>query len=382
MARTDRACVLSMRVAREQARLDDLGLLLPYAVPGRDAVRERLDTALRACRTKLADQTASPADLAGLPQSAGEAGDLVDEVVALLLARLLREHGLDSGAFDAAEALLGEFTALARVPAVTLGQAQDCERADSTRNRIDVRFPGARIWEVPFLAHEFGHHATAHLPHYRADLAARRPLLECARDPLRNNLASADSPDRYAEAHADELIADAVATVCCGPAYVVATLCLRVPQGEEVSLSTSTHPPWRDRVATMRAALDALSEQTERPRYAWQREHLVDPLAVTVLGRPPDASRACREAATGTVQVLHRHCPQLVYQDGDAAIGVKNRLERGEEKLLRDVSVAAILDGGWQWRLERATRGGDDAAEKLLVGYCREIVRGGRHGRR
>jgi hypothetical protein len=65
-----------------------------------------------------------------------------------------------------AEVLLRELASRASIPAPTVGQTQDCERDDCTHNRIDVRSPGSRIWEVPILAHEFGHRAISYLPHW------------------------------------------------------------------------------------------------------------------------------------------------------------------------------------------------------------------------
>jgi hypothetical protein len=262
-----------------------------------------------------------------------------------------------------------------------LGQRQDREQHDCTHGRVDLRFPGARVWDTPILSHEFGHHAIAHLRDRRPELPDHRPLREHVRDPLSKRLAGQGDPCAlFAERHADELVADAVATACCGAAYAVATLCLRVPEEPEASAASSTHPAWRDRVAIMRATLNALSERTEHPRYSWQRGHVVDPLAAAVLGQPPEPSSACRDAADKTVTQILAHRSELIYQDCELAIDVRNCLDRGEGKPPGGATVTAVLDGAWQWRREHPSRAEDDTITRLITRYCRETVKGRDHG--
>jgi len=373
-----------MRAAREQARLDDLDRLLCHAVPEAGELQGRLRTSLEQCHRPV-DQFAKrigegAADLAP-PGSGVEVNSLVNEVVALLLTRLLRERGMDSDAFDVAEALLSELTALAAVPTLVLGHSQDREQHDCIHGRADLRFPGSRVWDVPFLAHEFGHHAVAHLPDRRPELRDRRPLRDSVRDRLRDQLARQEWPlAASASEHADELVADAVATVCCGPAYVVATLCLRVPEEPEASVPRPSHPAWRDRVAVMRETLNELTRQTCLGRYAAQREDPVDLLAVAVLGQPPEARGVYRDAARQTVEKILAHRKDLVYRDGDAAIDVQERLGQRKENPPERATVAAVLDGGWRWRLAHPARTEDNTTARLIAQYCREIAKGRRHG--
>jgi hypothetical protein len=342
-----------MRVAGELARMADLKHLLPCAARHHPETR-RTGLADRIARRRASTESLRSNDSWGRwEESAHQADELVDELVAMLMTSLLRQEGLDAGVFDLAESLLGELTALAGVPPVALGQTQRLESINHTNASVQLRFPGARVWDLPFLAHEFGHYLRPRLPHLEPELADRRPL-----DDIATSVAAAGG-DR-AEAHTDELLADAVATVCGGPTYPLACLCLRVPGPPAAARASSTHPSWLDRVATMRAVLDALSTRTGHRRYRTMREDLIDPLAVTVCGALPPTPPPAAELADRTVRVLLEHRPGLVYGDADAAISAANSLARGASAAT-GTRVTALLDGAWRWRLEHLAADSDDA---------------------
>jgi hypothetical protein len=369
----DLSRVLDMRVAGEQARMDDLERLLQYAAAGH----------AESDRTALADRIAGRvAQVARLQEGedgwtqwqdcAGDADLLVDELVALLMTRLLRLQGLDSGTFDAAEALLGELTGRAGLPKLILGQTQELESLDHTRASVALRFPGSRAWDLPFLGHEFGHHAVAKLPHIEPSLRDKRPLVDVAAA-VAGLLGGSGKPGDRAWAHANELLADAVATVCCGPTYPVACLCLRVPSAQQASRSSATHPAWKDRMATMRVVLDALTQKTGRDRYRSQRSALVDPLVEALFDQVPPTSPAAAEAGERTVATILRHRKGLVYSGGDAAIQVAEGLKNRDGQPPAGATVVAVLDGAWRWRLVRTSGEEDDAVATLVVTYCRTI---------
>src|SRR5262249_51845428 len=136
--------------------------------------------------------------------TAADADALVGETISLLVTRLIRTQGLDGGVFDAAEAFLAELSSRADVPLTVLGQTQELESIDHVRNSVSVRFPGSRIWELSFLGHEFGHHATNHIGHIEPALSEKRPLLDASAAVAQT--LSECMPSGHAESHAREFV--------------------------------------------------------------------------------------------------------------------------------------------------------------------------------
>jgi hypothetical protein len=123
----------------------------------------------------------------------------------------------------------------------------------------------------------------------------------------------------------------------------------------------------------MRVVLDALTERTGRARYRSQRSALVDPLVEALLGQVPGTSPAAAEAGERTVATVIRHRRGLVYGEGDAAIQAAEGLARRDGQPPAGATVAAVLDGAWQWRLARTSNDEDDDVAGLVVTYCRTI---------
>lgn len=357
------ADLLRFRKDAGRARLADLIHLLPYVDDERSAnLRVRIEKQ----DSQLVAQADGEVGWRELEESAGDTGRLIEEVLALVMTGLLREQGLDAGVFDVAEALLAHLTSLAAVPAIALGRTQDMESIDRTRGTVALRFPGARVWELPVLCHEFGHHVTAHLKHIEPELNKIRPL---------ERLVPAKGPERDRR-HVEELLADAVATICAGPTYPLACLCLRVPDASGANRTTDTHPSWRDRVALMREVLDALSARSGKPRYRTLRRTQVDPVAGALLGEVPAADARLADLADQAVQTIDKHCPALVYAGADSAIEIEKSLTR-RSAVPSGVMPLAVLDGAWRWRLKHP---GDDpnSVAALVVAYCRAWIPGGR----
>jgi hypothetical protein len=85
-----------------------------------------------------------------------ELRSLLDECVSLLQGTMDRQAGLDDGICDIADALLEHLCHLADAAwrrFTVLGSEYLTERTGVVR----VRFPAASIWDLPLIAHEFGH---------------------------------------------------------------------------------------------------------------------------------------------------------------------------------------------------------------------------------
>ena len=371
MTAPDLAAVLSLRLSAELSRLDDVRAMLPLAIspetPQATGLSNRLAAATSSVREVRAEavQDARSAWQTWSEQ-AKDADPLIGEVVSMLMTRLLRESQLDRGVFAAAEALLTELTKAAGVSRVVISQTQDVESVDHLRSAVSMRFPGARVWGLPILVHEFGHHLVAHLKHREPALADQRPLQDVV-----DRAARMASDSSTGLSHAHELVADAVATVVLGPTYPVACLCLRVPSSIDRSASprSATHPSWNRRIATTRAVLEELTTQSGQARFSSQGSAIVDPLTTTVLGTSTAADDVVILVAEGVVKAIRKHRPGLAYNGADAAIVLADRLSAGCSDGIEAVTVTTILDAAWRWRLAHADRDESEVAE-TIVDWC------------
>ncbi len=377
MTAPDLGSVLALRLSAEQSRLDDVRAMLSFAVPDGSpesiSLRNRLDEATRVVSGARRDvaRDATPGWQAWAEQSK-DADPLVNQIISMLMTRLLRQSGVNHGVFDTAEALLAELSRVAGVPPVVIAQTQDVESVDHLRSSVAMRFPGARIWGLPVLVHEFGHHLVAHLRHREPVLADRRPLQD-----LVAKAAKLPGQETFGTEHAHELVADAVATVILGPTYPIACLCLRVPStADRPNVSrASTHPAWTRRVAAMRATLDELSLQTGRSRFRSQRETVVDPLARTVLATLDAAGDVEALIAEGAVKAIRQHRPNLTYDGADVAIALADRLAAGIAEPVEGMTVSTVIDAAWRWRLAHSQP--DDAdVVSTIVAWCKAAARG------
>jgi hypothetical protein len=376
MTMTDLALILRMRAATEQARMSDLERLLPVAASG-DAMHRRTNLGQRiTARSTWAKALPNALDgWADLQEGADESAQLVDELIALLMTKLLRAEGVDRGTFDAAEALLAQLTENAGVPALVLGHTQELESVNHHRGSVALRFPGTRVWDLPFLAHEFGHHAVAHLRHLSPDLPDRRPLQDVVTRTASARDVGREGDQALARAH--ELVADAFATVACGPSYPIACLTLRVPRGAAATKAVDKHPAWSERISVMRATLDTLTHETRLGRYSTRRSTDIDPLARSILGALPSETAAADQAAAGTVTAILKHRSGVLFRAADDGIDVAAALEARSPHPPPRATPTTVLDGAWRWRLDNQDPRAEDAAARLVTSYCRPISSGG-----
>ena len=91
---------------------------------------------------------------------------VVREAFALAAGVLARSQGLDGGACAEADSLIAELAAVVdnRLARPTVpGEAESVHRAADVIRR---RLPDHGVWDLPVMAHEFGHVLTAHLKLY------------------------------------------------------------------------------------------------------------------------------------------------------------------------------------------------------------------------
>jgi hypothetical protein len=195
---------------------------------------------------------------------------LAAEVLAFVGGVAARAAGLDGGLCDMADRLIDDTARqlLVNYHAITLPAAG--EYIDVLSEVIRVRYPGRRIWDLPFALHELGHFLVTR---FHPAGGARQALAADAAEQTQAD----DTPARiiereqivgervvpYRRAFAEELWADTFATYVCGPAYALAAL-TRFDPATANSDRKPTHP-----AATMRAG--AIFATLERSQEAWQR---------------------------------------------------------------------------------------------------------------
>lgn len=158
-----------------------------------------------------------------------ESDRLLREYFAFIEGALVRSAGLDNGICDLADEYLKH---LARVTAIEWQRMTilaDSEFFAPMTDIIRMRYPHFSIWNLPVLAHEFGHFVT---PRLQDRLERTDPLREFRRR-IRTEARTdvppqlADGAEERASKHLDEFIADAFAAYAAGPAYVCACILLR-----------------------------------------------------------------------------------------------------------------------------------------------------------
>jgi hypothetical protein len=217
------------------------------------------------------------AELAGRPLEEGWRDLAVDvceitqtlaEALAFLQGGRLRDAGVDDGLCDLADALVVEIAVACDLAFTRFTVPAEQELYDSNSQLIRMRFPTAGIWDLPVVAHEFGHHAVRAIRDPMLDRSLIESLIEERAD---------RSDDPCARSHLLELAADLFALHTCGPAYLCSVVFTRFSPLDPVAVdASSTHPSHGRRVHMM---LDRLLEQTSAIGGVWSQ--LADDLHAT-----------------------------------------------------------------------------------------------------
>jgi hypothetical protein len=243
MSTSARVTVLHGRVALEKQRIADARRLVS-AGPGADELRriagDRLGTMLRDVETRLdrlagrvAAGDAGPDRMSTLTELQTATDRVCAEVLTLALGALARAAGVDHGMCGQADTLIRELAdrvdrRFAR-PTVPGSQEQLHRAADVVRQRA----PGHGLWDLPVMAHEFGHVVATGLQAYDA-------VNDQVWRPVESWLSEYDGARRQ---QVTELFCDVFATYALGPSYPCTLLLHRLdPAGRAVAAAGDTHP--------------------------------------------------------------------------------------------------------------------------------------------
>lgn len=198
-------------------------------------------------------------------QQTDECGRLLREYRAFLEGALLRSARLDHGICDLADALLRQLAHLTGVEWSRFTIVAEDEFFAPMTDIIRVRYPHVSVWNLPVLAHEFGHFVT---PRLQDRLRGTDPLRDFRGEVGREMAAIAPAASRQALVdqtldHLDEHIADAFAVYAAGPAFVATCLMLRFEPARAYE-DTRAHPSDGRRTYLLLTLLGLLSADYDK----------------------------------------------------------------------------------------------------------------------
>jgi hypothetical protein len=175
---------------------------------------------------------------------------VVREAFALATGTLARGRGLDGGACAEADRLIAELAEIVdkRLARPTVpGDAEFLHRAADVIRR---RLPDHGVWDLPVMAHEFGHVLVAHLQLY---------------DPINDQVLNLGNTvlggwPGYSDVQGQELFCDLLATYAMGPCYACTMLLHRLdPLAAITPDPAAPHPPDATRAAVVLEVLALLT---------------------------------------------------------------------------------------------------------------------------
>lgn len=325
------------------------------------------------------------ADLSGLLPLRGPAGRtwakltrtraaidvMTQETLALLQAWMGRQDPLHAEMCDIADALLVELTAATGIERAQLAIPAGDESFTPRTMLVRVRFPMVAAWDLPVVAHEFGH----------LIVQEHRGLLgQWATLPLQDLFEGKDD-----ERPRRELFSDLFAVYTTGPAFACTCLLARFdPFKESKETGDATHPDDAKRAYFILAALDrlrrrdggltkAFGDMHERLSKLWA--------SLDELGRRQAPDDAAAKYLRGRLHVflekLDAEVPGARYtaQRWTRAKRISDDFssdKKPADVLAEDDGVVDVLNGAWRWRVqnwaayEADSRRHDDRSMELL----------------
>ena len=357
------ATVLVERIERERQRLCTAEHVVLRRGPGADWLEDvagpRLRMVIGNTRTRL-DALSRAIERSGV--DSGRLRDMAEvqhaidrvtsECLALALGALARHFEIDEGACEQADLLIRELAEridrdLAR-PTVP-GEAEFLHRAaDVIRRRV----PDNEFWDLPIMAHEFGHVVASGPRLYDA-------VGDHVIEPVKTFLAGFDG---YRRQQATELFCDVFATFAMGPSYPCTLVLHRLdPSAPAVADQNATHP---GDAARVHACLWTLRQMQGRTRYAgpYDGVHYQLETAWQELQRDAPAEARLTDAARGALGADLAGC-WVVLSDN---LGVVRYQWSGRVRELADAlenrraapvpvgySAPDVLNAAWMVRLDR-----------------------------
>ncbi len=267
------------------------------------------------------------------------AGNLFGEAFTLRLVGFIRETNADDGMCGVADKLLAELARLVTLEMQHLTTLAESEFFGTSTRVIRLRYPSVSIWDLPVLAHEFGHWFG--------------PLwyVEDALKPYPQR-AFIDSGALGSRTVTEEYFCDLLAVFLLGPAYVYMCVVLRFdPTSTD---DTETHPSdaarawWVLRV--LRLLADAANDSEIRAEYRGTSERLESfwkEYAARSGARELTETEALNDVAEDLFDQVLLAMPSAGYTDPSGAWGLVRLYKEKADTRLQPGRLRDLLNACW-----------------------------------
>jgi hypothetical protein len=366
---------------RRLARIDELRTTGPAAALLETFAGDRLNTVVADLSRQLdrleakAGKRVDGAILGEVVELQKAVDRAASEALDLAMGSLARLEGLDANACEEADQLvvwLADRIDRRFIRPTVPGGEEALHRATDVVYR---RVPDHGLWDLPVIAHEFGHLVAAGL---RSWDARGDQVLSPVESWLENF-------DGEARARATELFCDVFATYTMGPSYLCALVFHRLsPVAAARASPNDTHPGDPSRVFTCRWTLQRMrgtkpnlhvfDSQMVRADAAWTSMQSDAPAEA----RLTDAVRAeLRTQLAGCWVTLTNALSALAYQPATSVQHLVRYLESASVERPETLSPADVLNAAWivrlgSWYDDRHVAPGMEHRAQILLGRSLE----------
>jgi hypothetical protein len=276
---------------------------------------------------------------------------LLAECLAVVLGGLFRPVAALDDSCREARALAAELQRVTGMGADSDVIPASAECVSPLSGVVRRRFPDHGVWDLPVIAHEFGHLMAR-------DLVFVDPATGDSSRPVAEMLAGAQRQEA-------ELVSDVFAVFVAGPAYVLTLVLHRMdPYADGVARADATHPGDASRVVACLRALQLLDLRGRRARDVPEPERdyafLVDALSAwwdSAQADAPERARLDTEQRRQVMLTTERWWTRLAesrlassrYAGFPRALALARALERSEPADA-DASCLDVLNAAWLLR--------------------------------
>ncbi len=190
------------------------------------------------------------------------------EVLDYLGGALIRQRELEGAICALADALLRDFARLTGVNWAARVVPGRHPLFSPATDMVQWHFPDTEIWNLPLMAHEFGHVAALNTPAF-LEFLARQALTLAEGHPEAESwtLKQRESYVSQRSAHLHEFFADAFALYCQGPAFAFDMTLLHLNPAEAF-LPRGRHPTHAERFEVLLTVLERMNSAAQADAYA------------------------------------------------------------------------------------------------------------------
>jgi len=353
MTGLDLSTVVRARLELEGRRIDAVERLRtegPSAAMVDRLTGGRLATIVANERKRFAQQKPERPDFARLAALGRSTDNVSREGMSLAMGALARDAGLDDGSCAQADRFVRWLAGKGDLRAARMSVPGDAHAVHRSTDVIRRQVPDHGLWDLPILAHEFGHLAAGGLSAWDAES-------DTVSTPVTDELAPLDGPVRSQET---ELFCDLFATYALGPSFLCTLVFHRAnPAAEAETAAQSSHPSDPVRVFAVRRLLQQLRGNTDEVHGFDTQLYWADRAwAQMQAGGPPESMLTDEQAARTLTRVarwwsvLSTQLAGFAYVWSPAIEGLTTHLRRpGEPVPLDGYSAADVLNAAWDTRL-------------------------------